>query len=538
MNRCKMIRLVGILFVLASGAFVSASAAQESACSHIDVTRRIVRFGVHKVSSERANTLDDLRRLMEQHRTEFEGVLNDEGLGHLIDGLYEAVQTGQGVTERTLEQGESYDWMASRREGKVVTSGPVCLETVQTYEGYEIKVTVESIEPAQARCSLRANGSCADGTLSVDASGSSDGVSVTMSGNGESASLLSGGAKTWSGSFDNRYHSDYTFTATAQASGSRTVTTHTFVVPKICLNLSYVGEPEVVEEQLADSCMDSARVDRCVTEIPSCRIELTPSVARTNTDVQVGVSGHWDGANPDGFLVAITGPDGQPFDSLTKAETVIFPRPGTYTLTGTAINEAGDTASCSAEIVVDPRLTVRGFGVGIRPDAGSLRTVSPIAGGQEFTELELDSGYGVGGDIEFHQSARLGLMASLIVGRMESLVEYDVCCVWEMAEEDLQFLSLTVGPNIHLTPGKRADLYFGPFVGFVSLGGGSFNLPSKNIRIDLGSELAVGLLLGLDIPLGAHRIWGLHFGARYYDLKTGGLDVNPFLKEFGLFRRF
>ena len=340
---------------------------------------------------------------------------------------------------------------------------------------------------------------------------------------------------TWSGSFDNKYLADYTFTATAQATGSSTVTTHTFVIPKICLNLSYVGEPEVVRQELGDSCTETASIDRCVEEFedPSCSIELTPSVARTRAEVEVEVSGHWAGA--DGLSLPITGPDGQLFESLSEfPATVVFPKPGTYSLTGTAINEAGEEASCSAEIVVDPRFTARGFGAGIRPNADAFSTVAAIDTGQEFTKFELDSGFGVGGDVEYHFGPRLGLMASLIVGRVESLVEYDTCCVWEMAEEDLDFLSLTLGLNVHLTPGKRVDLYVGPFAGLVSVGSGSFDLPSKNIRIDIGDEFALGLLLGLDIPLGGSRIWGLHLGARYYEVDK----ANPFLTEVGVFRRF
>ncbi len=533
MNRLKMLRTAGVLSVLTSYTFVGAAAAQDSACADVAVNRRIVRFGSHRVSSERADTRDDLKRLMEQHRSELEAVMNEKGLGHLIDGLFEAVRTGQGVTERNLEQGETFDWMASRREGKVSARGPVCLETVQTYEAYEIKVTEYSTDSAQAKCALRATGSCADGTLSIDASGSSNGVSVTMSGNGGSANLLSRGAVTWSGSFDNKYLADYAFTATAQATGSTTATTHTFLIPKICLNLSYVGKPEVVREELSDSCTMSASIDRCLAENPSCSIELTPSIARTNREVQVDVSGHW--ADTDGLSLLITGPDGEPFDSLTELPaTVVFPKPGTYSLVGTAVNEAGVEASCSTEIVVDPRFTVRGFGADIRPDANAFETVAPIPGGQEFTKFEIDSGFGVGGDIEYHLGPRLGLMASLIIGGMDSRVEYDTCCVWEMGEESISFLSLTFGPNIHLTPGRKADLYFGPFVGLVSIGGASFGLPSKNIRIDLGDEIAIGLLLGLDIPLGGSRVWGLHLGARYYEVD----EANPFLPEVGIFRRF
>jgi hypothetical protein len=43
---------------------------------------------------------------MQEHRSDLEAIMRDRGLGDLIDELFAAVASGNGVEERNLARGE------------------------------------------------------------------------------------------------------------------------------------------------------------------------------------------------------------------------------------------------------------------------------------------------------------------------------------------------------------------------------------------------------------------------------------------------
>ena len=529
---------LGWAILLLACSAVSSVRAQEEVCEDFPLSRQVRRFGGSAISSERANTADDLRRLMQRHRSEMEQVLRSKGLEHLVDALYEAIETGEGVIERNLYRGETLQWMAARRDGVPTAGDPVCIAVTAAFEAFEIRIQEEEIEPAEAKCALRAEGDCRAGTIEVDSSGSSEGVEVTMSGGGRSVNLVAGEPHSWSADFENRYDTDYAISVRAGATGKRTVKTHTFVLPKICLNLSYVGEPTVVEEELTDTCTETVAVSRCEAKIPGCTISFDPSVGRTGQEIRVRTSGHWDPENPEGLVVPVRGPDGSRVAELKSFPTTVsFQTPGTYVFEGTATNEAGVSRSCSAELVVDPRFTLRGCLARIDLNADDLIRTTPV----DQTKFSLHTGVGLCADFEYHYRPTIGLAATLIAGSVDSWVKYDTANVWEMNSSDLDFLSLTLGPNFHFRPGRRVDPYVGVFVGFVDFGVSHFVLPSTDVELDLGSDLAVGSRLGLDIALGPTQVWAAYLGARYMVLasdEVDDLEINPFLVEAGIARRF
>ena len=519
------------------------SAQDNAFCAGYDNGKRVVRFGSNAVSSESAETAAEFSRLMQEHRSDLEAIMRDRGLGDLIDELFAAAASGNGVEERNLARGEELAWMASRKDGEIRTGGPVCLDLSSSEGAWEVTIRQESVQPAVAECQLRVTSDCGAGTITVDASGSSAGVDVTMSGGGRSTSLLASGSKTWTGDFDDPFGSDYSFAATARANGVSTTTIHTFVIPKTCLNLAYKGEPEVVTEQLADSCTQTAQIQRCDAASPACSIELSETAVRTRREVEVSMSGHWDSSNPAAIVVPVTAPDGSELAQLTSfPSTLSFPTPGTYTFNGTAINEAGESRECSAEVVVDPRYTVRVSGLNVAPDANRVILPTPVALAGDpnaLSQFILHSGTGIGGDFEYHFSPRLGLNFSLDWAELDLMGQYDSSFVWEMGDEQMSYLSFTVGPNFHLTPGSRADFYLGLFVGASRHAGRvTANLPSASLTLDLGGSFVYGGLLGLDIGLGVRQVWALHLGIRQEILEADGVDVDPFLFEAGVARRF
>ena len=534
----------------------AALVAQESSyCVGFEGGKRVTRFGSNAVSSERAESMDDFRRLMGEHRAELEGIMREKGLGDLIDELFDAVQSGEGVSQRKLARGEKLDWMSSRKEGTATADGPVCLDLSSSEDTWEVKIRQESVQPAVANCQLRVSSDCSAGTITVDASGSSAGVEVSMAGSGRSTSILSGSSQTWTGSFDERFGTDYSFTATASGGGGRTTTIHTFVIPKTCLNLSYSGEPEVITERLADSCTETARIERCSSSPAACTIELSDSRARSKGSVDLNVSGHWDPDNDESILVTGSDQNGQTVARLSSfPASVSFPRPGTYTFDGTAINEAGESRTCTAKIEVDPRFTVRAMGLVGYPadDVGILapgNTLTPEEGAT-ISQIKTHSGVGVGGDFEYHFNPRIGLNTSLQYIQFDNVGMFDSCCVWEMEDGDMDYLSLTIGPNFHLTkPGSRADFYLGPFIGYADLEDATFVLPSARMNFSHGGEFVWGGLAGLDLDIGNRGGWFLHFGARYVDLEYEygaelddgtefELDFSPTIIEFGVANKF
>lgn len=82
-------------------------------------------------------------------------------------------------------------------------------------------------------------------------------------------------------------------------------------------------------------------------------------------------------------------------------------------------------------------------------------------------------------------------------------------------------LTLSVGLDIHLTPGRRADLYVGPVLGYVLYSDPTFRAMGETLRVSMDDDFAWGGVVGLDVPLGDEG-WHLSGGVRYLE---AGSDV-------------
>ncbi len=109
-------------------------------------------------------------------------------------------------------------------------------------------------------------------------------------------------------------------------------------------------------------------------------------------------------------------------------------------------------------------------------------------------------------------------------------------------------LTLTFGPDIHLTPGSRADLYFGPVVAYVLNDDIAFETEGKWAEVAVDDGFAWGGLLGLDYPLGG-RGWYLCGSVRYLEASADALPrgessealslaVDPLMVAVGFGYRF
>ncbi len=447
---CRTVRNTLALSLLAVGlAAVPAAASSHEVCDGFDRKSRISRLGGRAAFSKNPVTSTaDLKQQLDAHRAEIEALMAGQGLGHLTDDLYAAVAGGK-VSERDLERGEVFEWMVYRKRSGPTAFGPMCVAAKKTYGAYVIEVREEMPHPAKAECALTVTGGdCVGDRFVIDTSGSSAGVKVEIAGpEGSKNPPETPGT--------------YRFTASAEARGTKTVTTHSFVIPKICLNLAYAGKTSGEEAGETDTCQQTASVD-----VPPCPEAAPP--------------------------VSVKGDDDDDDDS--------------------------DDGS---------RWTARFFGVRVDPDEGPFResTIRPN-GVSERSHLHLHGGAGAGVELEYHFNPRIGLAASAIYAPLGSELFFDLDDEWESAEDDVSFLSFLIGPNFHLTPEKKADLYLGLFVGLVDLGSTSYQVLGETQRRSFDADTVFGAQLGVDIPFG-QKGWGANLAARYMDMSVETAEDGP-----------
>ena len=519
------------LLALGLAAAVPAAASNHGVCEGYDRKQRISRLGGRAAFTKTPVTsAENLKQQLDTHRAEVEALMASKGLGHLTDALYAAVAAGK-VSERDLERGEVFEWMVYRKRSGPVAFGPMCVASKKTYDAFVVEVTEEESHPATAECALKVTGgACVGERFTIDTSGSSAGVKVDISGPGGSTNPP-------------ETPGTYRFTASAETQGSKTVTTHTFVVPKICLNLAYAGKATADEAGDIDSCQETASVEVPDCK-PSCAIRVTPGEVSKKESVTVDVTGNWDAIE-----VEVTDPKSEPFAKLTDFPATVTPtKNGIYKLSGTATNAAG-SASCTAEFTVAPKprdsnWTARFFGVRIDPDEGPFNESRIRPNGvSERSHLHLDGGAGAGVELEYHFNPRIGLAASAIFANLESELFFDLDDEWESDEDDISFLSFLVGPNFHLTPDKKADVYLGLFVGLVDLGSTSYQVLGETQRRSFDADTVFGAQLGVDIPFGS-KGWAVNLAARYLDMtvETGeeGPEVaaDPLILQAGFAYKF
>lgn len=162
------------------------------------------------------------------------------------------------------------------------------------------------------------------------------------------------------------------------------------------------------------------------------------------------------------------------------------------------------------------RLRINGYWV----DTNEVRVDQRATGHRSQVENSAAAGGGINGEYRF--SPRLGIELGLLGG-----AETDYSVGFEqgsvVATNTMAFDAAYVGLNVHLTPGKKADLYAGPLVAyvtysdiFVGVAGAPFRSPEilvpVSVRFD--DEIALGINLGVDVPISQHH-WFFNANAKY-----------------------
>ncbi len=521
----------GVFLALAAPGLVGA-ADRAPACKVSTRQQTITRMGRSPFVKGGVTTREGLAALFDTEKDAIACILEQHGLERLGDALAEAAG-GSAVTERDLRSDECFDWMSWRNRRKVPMSGPICLKVKKTYGTYEVPVD-EMIDETlpEVRCELEASGDAAakPPVLKASIAGSTPGATASWtSTNGDTGELSGSGP--WEMPWKDLCTADYTFTVKDTDQGTQTWVTHSFLVPKICANLSYAGvsAPRTVPGK-SDECTRSVEVKRFVPPPPVVSLSVNPT--RVSTRMPVAINSSSDSVCLKSCETTLTDSSGTELDHnpcgpWEKSFTV----PGIYTVNAKAEDAIGQTGMAEAQIVrVHPRWTVRGFGAFVDPKDDVIRTDrnrTPTL--VERTSWQLEKGWGIGGTVERRFTEVVGLEGGLILSRVDSSFKLDLNNAWGIAKKKVGLNLLTFGPNFHLLhePG-RADLYIGPFLGYAFFNGKSYGVLGESTGRDLDDKLGVGLQIGLDLPVHrtANGIWNFHTGLRYVDLSTD-VDLGP-----------
>lgn len=186
------------------------------------------------------------------------------------------------------------------------------------------------------------------------------------------------------------------------------------------------------------------------------------------------------------------------------------------------------------------RWTLRGFAAKIAAVGDTYETAStdPV----ERTKFHLDSGTGLGTELEYRVNCPVGLALGLLTGSLDTMLTYDTETEWLMESSDVDFNMITLGTNFHLFPSSRADFFFGPFIGIVDYSSDPFTLGGQTFNRDLDNDTALGINAGVDVPFKKDGPWAFTAGVRYLATSAQGdgfeLDVNPLIATAGVAYRW
>lgn len=191
---------------------------------------------------------------------------------------------------------------------------------------------------------------------------------------------------------------------------------------------------------------------------------------------------------------------------------------------------------------------LRGFGVRLETGGDELRGL-PLDPPLTASRFTLEDGSGAGLAVEYRATRRLGFEALAILADLEGefrLRHIDPAGPDEVVRRDVATDLYGIGLNVHLTPGRRFDIYVGPLVALVRyddfrprpLAGGA------RFTADLDDDTATGVTLGADMALGPSGRWAVSGAVRQLwssvERAESGreLDVDPLIASLGLAYRW
>ena len=179
----------------------------------------------------------------------------------------------------------------------------------------------------------------------------------------------------------------------------------------------------------------------------------------------------------------------------------------------------------------------------VDPDGRSTE-VEPD-GVRVFTDASSSLGFGVAAEYRF--SRRLGVEFGFLGA---TAVDFEVTQQLPAGPtitylDTTTFVPYFAGVNVHLTPGKKTDVYLGALLAYVTYSDLRITAPPGTVRVGLDSDYAPGAVLGLDVPV-RKRGWFFNASIRYmvadFATSIGGaresVDFDPLIVGLGFGYRF
>jgi outer membrane protein W len=515
----SLLFMLGMMTLAAS----SPSAAQ-GGCPGFDRKHTIRRLGgpnAFAPGGTHKRTKAELQKFFAANEATIRSILASRGLGdEVADALLKAIREDTGITERPMPEGERLEWMAYRKHGKARTIANVCLTLPGSAPAFIITIPmVTAVATARPDCSIDVGTDLQPGRAGTLRVRTAPGARVTMEGPAGSRTIIEGGASTWTGPWEDPYRANYAFTVTNEGVDTETVHTYTFLVPRECFNLAFIGRTE--EHRKRETCTDR----RTVAPLPptTCdKLVLDKTEAHRGDVVSYQVTGKWMTLDLELLL------DGKPLPDvhLTGGSgTFTVTQPGTYTIVATTTNELGDKTSspnCQKSVHVAPevvpvpaRWIVRPFGAFLfaNGDTSGTVTLGPCPCGAH-TTYGYDHGFGLGVSVERLFSDRIGVEARGLYARLKDEFRIEGNGIGFTESGRRNYWDLSLGLNVHLTPNGKVDWYAGPFVGYSTVDGRTSLVVDRSLEYDPEGRVTWGAQTGLDWPFG-HSPWSLHGGARY-----------------------
>jgi hypothetical protein len=137
-----------------------------------------------------------------------------------------------------------------------------------------------------------------------------------------------------------------------------------------------------------------------------------------------------------------------------------------------------------------------------------------------------EGSFGGGLGLEYRATPRFGVELGGLSAEMEDDTEFDFFIAEVDLETAVRMTPILARLNVHLTPGRRADLYLGPVAGYVAMSDLTLRVRTsvfgdppvvEEARFPTEDQFTWGAHLGLDVRLGDGGS-SLTAGATYLDL--------------------
>lgn len=123
-----------------------------------------------------------------------------------------------------------------------------------------------------------------------------------------------------------------------------------------------------------------------------------------------------------------------------------------------------------------------------------------------------DGSLGAAVGVEYRPTPRLGVELGALTSEFDQDATIEFFETRIDLESEFRIVPVLARLDLHLTPGRRADLYIGPVAGWVSTS-------DMDLRLRIHAPPLPDFVQEMEIPIDDELVWGAHAGA---DVRLGG----------------